>query len=373
MTEHGYLVISDISGYSSYLRDSELDHARESLSDLLNLLVEQTRSPLRIVEVEGDAVFSYAPAEEVRSAETLTSMIEDAYVAFRRALNLMVINTNCICKACRLLPTLDLKSFIHFGSYAPQPVADHLKLLGNDVNLIHRLLKNSVADATGLEAYAAYTEPAVEQLRLDREVEGFVSHTESYGDLGEVEMYVKDMHGVWEDARGKFRIRVTEEEAVAVFENHFELPPDEMWPYTTDPVTRNMLMLSNWQKLEPGPKGGAGVGAAYVCAHGDNEVVHMIVDWEPPIFYTTRGEHELPNVTQLGTLELVPEGEGSRLRLMFAPAQGPFPWRQIGNLIMFLISVRPPAALEKSYHALRQRIRQDQIQSVANEGGASQT
>ncbi|MDX1600530.1 MAG: DUF2652 domain-containing protein, partial [Anaerolineales bacterium] len=177
MVEDGYLVIADISGYSQYLRDSELDHARESLSDLLNVLIDNTRSPLRIVEVEGDAVFSYAPVAEVRTSESLRGMIDEAYVAFRRALNLMVINTTCTCKACRLLPTLDLKFFVHYGSYARQDVRGHEKLVGSDVNLIHRLLKNSVAEATGFEAYAAYTGPAVDELELDRSVEGFVTHT----------------------------------------------------------------------------------------------------------------------------------------------------------------------------------------------------
>jgi hypothetical protein len=73
MTQTGYLVISDISGYSKFLHESELDHARESLEDLLNLLVGEMRSPLRIVELEGDAVFSYAPADEVTSAEMTPS------------------------------------------------------------------------------------------------------------------------------------------------------------------------------------------------------------------------------------------------------------------------------------------------------------
>lgn len=362
MAEHGYLVISDISGYAKFLRDTELDHARESLSDLLNLLVEQTRSPLRIVELEGDAVFSYAPADEVPSPGVLTAMVEDCYVAFRRALNLMVINTSCTCKACRLLPTLDLKFFVHFGSYARQQVGDHLKLLGNDVNMIHRLLKNSVTETTGFKAYGAYTESAVEQLRLDRAVEGFVAHVETYDDLGQVEMCVNDMHGVWERARDKVRVRVSEEQAVDVREAHFSLPPGELWSYITDPVTRSVFMNSDWQKLEAPAGGGVGRGATFVCAHGRARLLQTIVDWEPPKSYTIRGTVPFPRAIVLATIELVPEGDGSRLRMISGPAQGPFLLRKLTDLITTMAG---PNAFEKGVHALKQRIRLDRDESAS--------
>ena len=41
----GYLVIVDISGYTAFLSQSELEHARDSLNSLLGLLVEYTRRP----------------------------------------------------------------------------------------------------------------------------------------------------------------------------------------------------------------------------------------------------------------------------------------------------------------------------------------
>ncbi len=355
MPQDGYLVISDISGYSKYLHESELDHARDSLNDLLNLLVEHTRSPLRIVELEGDAVFSYAPAEEVTSAGILTGMVKDCYVAFRRALDLMVINTTCDCRACRLLPTLDLKFFVHYGSFARQKVVDHHKLVGNDVNLIHRLLKNSVSETTGLQAYAAYTESAVEQLRLDRAVEGLVSHAEIYEDVGEIGMCVKDMHGIWKQARDRNRLRITDPEADGVWEAEFSLPVEEMWRYVTDPVTRNIFSQSDWQELERRPDGEAGPGATYVCAHGDSKVLQTIVDWEPPRSYTIRTRLPFP-VTCLYTTELVAEGEGTRLRMLSGQARGPLLWRQVWLWIgtrMFT------SRFQKGVHVLKQRIRQN--------------
>ena len=357
MVENGYLVISDITGYTKYLNESELEHARDSLSDLLNVLVEHTRSPLRIVELEGDAIFSYAVAEDVQTADVLTTMVEEAYVAFRRALNLMVVNTTCTCKACRLLPSLDLKFFVHYGSFAQQRVTDHVKLVGNDVNLIHRLLKNRVGEVTGFEAYAAYTEPAVQELRLDREVEGFVSHGERYEDFGQVEMCVKDMHGVWEKLRDKVQVRVSEAEALTVSEANLSLPPEEMWSYITDPLTRSVFMESDWQELEVPPNGSVGRGATYVCAHGSARLLQTIVNWDPPKSYTIRGTVPFPKTTMFSTLELVPETSGSKLRMISGHVQGPFLLRKLTELMMTLNGQR---SFERGVHALKQRIRRDQ-------------
>src|SRR3989337_3360293 len=84
MADQGFLVISDISGYSSYVRDSELEHARDSLAALLKILIEHIRSPFAIAKLEGDAVFSYAPGNAFLQGQSLLEMMEGAYVALDR-------------------------------------------------------------------------------------------------------------------------------------------------------------------------------------------------------------------------------------------------------------------------------------------------
>ena len=157
MTQLGFLIISDISGYSAYLNESELEHARDSLTDLIKILIHHTRSPLVLSKLEGDAVFSYTPAGNFLTGQTFLELIEVTYVAFRKALDLMVLNTTCSCNACRNLPNLDLKIFAHYGEFSIQDFGDIKELVGPDVNLVHRLTKNKIVETTGLAAYAAYT------------------------------------------------------------------------------------------------------------------------------------------------------------------------------------------------------------------------
>ncbi len=76
MAQTGLLLITDITGYSKYVHQTELEHAQSSLSDLLQLLIDYTRSPLILSKLEGDAVFAYAFPEGFLQGQTLVEMVE---------------------------------------------------------------------------------------------------------------------------------------------------------------------------------------------------------------------------------------------------------------------------------------------------------
>lgn len=196
--ETGYLLIADITGYTQYLSDSELEHAQQILTALLNVLIRKTKPPLVISRLAGDAVISYAIRERFVAPQTFAEMLEDTYLGFRRQIELMVRNTTCTCNACRKISSLDLKFFVHYGQFGVQKLDGHDELVGSDVNLIHRLLKNRVTEASGLWAYTLFMEPALTALGLADEMFKLIAHREHYDHLGEVRVYIKDMHPLWE-------------------------------------------------------------------------------------------------------------------------------------------------------------------------------
>src|SRR5574338_1254099 len=157
--QHGYLIIADISGYTSFVAKTELEHSHEILSELLELLVSRFQPTMTISKLEGDAVFAYAPQEVFIRGETLVDFIESMYVAFRDKQLSMKRATTCTCNACRHIPSLDLKFSIHCGDYIQQTIANIKELIGSDVNLVNRLTKNHVTEATGWRAYMMFTEP----------------------------------------------------------------------------------------------------------------------------------------------------------------------------------------------------------------------
>ena len=148
-TQNGYLIIADITGYTAFLSGSELEHAEDSLRSLIDLLIKQTQVPLLISRLEGDAVISYADQRSILQGQTLVEMMESTYVAFKQAIELMVLNTTCNCNACRNIPNLDLKFFVHFGTYMLQQLPAYTELIGTDVNTVHRLTKNTIKEKIG--------------------------------------------------------------------------------------------------------------------------------------------------------------------------------------------------------------------------------
>ena len=186
--EQGIIQIADISGYTAFLNESELEHAQDSLQSLLEVLIENTQLPLVISRLEGgDAVISYATKGSFLQGASVLEMVESSYIAFRRALELMVLNTTCACNACRNITNLDLKFFLHYGSFGLQQLSTYTELVGADVNTTHRLTKNNVKADTGLEAYALFTREAIEALGIQEIAEEMIRLQETYVHIGMVE------------------------------------------------------------------------------------------------------------------------------------------------------------------------------------------
>ena len=191
-TQTGYLVLADISGYTSFVAQTEIEHADMALSFLLETIVEEISGLLTICQLEGDAVFAYIEESKLGEAKSLLELVDQTYLAFREKALALYSQATCPCRACRALPTLDLKFMLHHGKYLIQQVAGVSHLLGTDVNLIHRLAKNHVSESTGWKGYALLTERVLERMQTDKE--SFVQQNESYEHLGDVETYVMDMH-----------------------------------------------------------------------------------------------------------------------------------------------------------------------------------
>ena len=361
MTQQGFLIISDITGYSKYINESELEHARDSLTALLSLLIRHTQSPLVISKLEGDAVFSYAPAGGFLQGQSLLDMIESTYASFRKALELMVINTTCPCNACRNLPNLDLKFFVHFGSYMTQKLGSFTELVGNDVNLVHRLAKNRIKAETGFKAYAAFTQSVMDVLALEDFQNSLTPHREIFADVGEVQLYVHDMHKVWECLKDSVRIEVRPEEALLIREYVFPIPASILWEYMTKPEYRAIMLGVHNVELRNQAQGRTAVDTVYLCYHGETASQQCVLDWQPFEQYT------INSTTPLGTnfnstFKLEPTQDGARLINLWGKARGTWIMCIINDLLQKIIFV---PQTDKNVELLIQRIRQDLTDGTA--------
>lgn len=199
-TQTGYLVLADISGYTSFVAQTEIEHADMALSFLLETIVEKMSGLLTIAQLEGDAVFAYIEENKLQEAKSMLELIDHTYLAFRDKALALYSQATCPCRACLALPTLDLKFIVHHGEFLIQQVAGGRHLLGTDVNLIHRLAKNHVSEATGWKGYALFTDQGLARMQTDKD--SFVQQIESYEHLGDVKTYVRDMNVRYEQMKG---------------------------------------------------------------------------------------------------------------------------------------------------------------------------
>ncbi|NND85399.1 MAG: DUF2652 domain-containing protein [Acidimicrobiia bacterium] len=320
MAENGFIFIADISGYTSYLHGSELEHAQGTLTDLLELLIDRTTHPLTISRLEGDAVISYALDVDQISGQTFLEMIEDTYIAFRRAIDLMVLNNSCQCSACANVSNLDLKFFLHHGEYSFQHLGEFDELIGSDVNLIHRLTKNTVAEALDSRAYLLCTEAAVEALGMLEASAFMTAHTEDVADFGEVRVWVEDMHPKWE-ARKADSV-VAYEPSGVMWETQVEipLPVHVVWEALNDLELRGILSHSDRTEVQDRKDGRIGTESAFVCYHGDKQSIQTILDWRPleRVLTTTVLDLPGPRSEILGDNHLEATERGTLLRVTVA-------------------------------------------------------
>lgn len=330
-TQHGYFLIADITGYTGYLSASELDHAQQTLTALLNLLIRHTRPPLIISRLAGDAVISYGLRDQFFAGQTFVESIEGTYVDFRRAIELMVRNTTCPCNACRNIASLDLKFFVHYGEFSVQKLDAHDELVGSDVILLHRLTKNTVGEKLGIRAYTLYTDAALTQLGIDGPMHGLIEHEESYEHFAPAKVWVQDMHPVWEAHKREPQVRIEKE--LTHFTAEIAVSPEVLWNFLLQPEHFNVLAGGTRMALSGVRGGRVAPGTVYECYHGDSVVTQTVVEWHPFSLITLSMPMALPVgvAMLLMELQLEPSGDGTRFTQAFGRPTGPLAARLVAE------------------------------------------
>lgn len=286
--EHGCLVLADITGYTGYLAGSELEHAQDVLADLMETVLRSLRPTLRLAKLEGDAAFVFAPTEKI-DASMLLDTVEGSYFAFRRRLQDIRQATTCTCNACVLIPNLNLKFFAHHGAFVRQRIAGREELAGTDVILVHRLLKNTVGEATRLQGYALFTQECLAAVGAEPAALGMRPHRETYDHIGEVLAWVHDLEARWKHELQHRRVLVETTDAEAVVDVAVPAAPSVVWDYMTDPAKRVLWQVGTDRVDQANLAGGRrGAGTTNHCVHGHAAIVEEILDWRPFDYYTIR-------------------------------------------------------------------------------------
>ena len=141
------LLIADIGGYTAYMSSHRmtLAHAEVNTARMLDRMISAAPG-FDLVEIEGDAAFLSRRVDARDPDTTVTDVLRTA-AAMHRAFHVerhYVATNLCPCGGCKQVGELKLKFVAHVGEVATQTIRGRDKLVGIDVILVHRLLKNSV-------------------------------------------------------------------------------------------------------------------------------------------------------------------------------------------------------------------------------------
>lgn len=311
-SESGFLVIADLTGYTAYLSGSELEHAPVIAGDLLETIVGRLAPPYRLAKLEGDAAFLFV--EDGRAdGSLLLDAIEACYLAFRRRLRSIDQATTCDCNSCRLAPRLDLKLFVHHGSFVRSRIAGRDELAGPDIIVVHRLLKGVGATEARANGFALFTAAAVDALGLDPDALGLRSGKESIEHIGQVDTFTLDLEARWQAEMGERRLDIADAELAFDIEATLAAEPSVVWAHLTSPALR-----TRWEgpiRIEEASTGGRrGVGTTAQCVTGRLATIEEIVDWQP--YDRVAWRLAVPGVGPVAaTADLDPTESGTHLRL----------------------------------------------------------
>lgn len=188
MEKSGLIFIPDISGFTQFVTQTEIRHSNHIITELIELLLESNESLLKISEIEGDAILFYK-LDELPNFEELWELIKSMFLNFHSYLKVIERDRVCQCGACSTASKLSLKFIVHFGIFNEVQIQNFTKLMGIDVILAHRLLKNRIVTSEYTlftSNYLAENEP---KLSNDEHWAKLTDYSHDYENFGQVKAH----------------------------------------------------------------------------------------------------------------------------------------------------------------------------------------
>ena len=319
----GFLTVADISGYTRFLAETELEHANGILKDLFDSMIPEFKKSVTISKFMGDAIFAHAENTAYENSQFMVDFSKRVYNSFSDKKDIIRINTDCTCNACKHMDELDLKIFVHYGEYMNQNINGNEELAGSDVNTIFRLMKNNVVDDTGIEAYLLITESALKAMDLDYGSSDKMFGYKEIEHVGKVNYLINDLFKNWQESKNNVKYFIDKDDPLLIDElsEEFCVSAEIAFLMYTKPEWRKVNLHAD--KIDIFNKNGStqGIGTKLHCHHGDEVSKMEISDWNPGEYISLK--FALPfGLTLRGTYEFVDVENGCIMKIRFGQVEG---------------------------------------------------
>jgi hypothetical protein len=140
--EPAFFYIPDISGFTKFIKSTHIEKSKEYIHQLLEVIIDSNILNLKTAEILGDAILFYKTGDPP-ALELLESQVRKTFYDFHLAIEDIKERSNI---EPQELSHLTLKIIVHFGCITTTEIKGMLKLVGPDVILAHRILKNNIKE-----------------------------------------------------------------------------------------------------------------------------------------------------------------------------------------------------------------------------------
>ena len=142
-THPALIFIPDISGFTKFVNETGLVTSRNLIADLLEIIIEANILEMEVAEIQGDAVLFYRLGPPPTVQEVI-NQCKQIFIDFQNYLKIVERDQGTEVGASLSDSRLTLKIVVHYGRLSVTQIREHIKLMGKNVIIAHRLLKNDI-------------------------------------------------------------------------------------------------------------------------------------------------------------------------------------------------------------------------------------
>ena len=142
-TQPVFIFIPDISGFTKFMNEAGIKASRNLIADLLEIIIEANILDMAVAEIQGDAILFYRVGPPP-SVQEVINQCKQIFLDFQNYLKIVERDTRSELGASLSDSRLTLKVVAHYGQLSIINIRGHIKLMGKDIIVAHRLLKNNI-------------------------------------------------------------------------------------------------------------------------------------------------------------------------------------------------------------------------------------
>lgn len=152
------MCVPDMSGFTEFIVRNDLELSKEVIPTLLTGIIESNTIGFEVGDIQGDAVLFYKITDIPKFSEVI-EQCRNIYFDFEARIKTIEKLYPDQIKSIIRPSFLGLKFIIHYGEVGVTSIQEKTRIIGEDVIVTFRLMKNSIP----LDEYILITEDCLDQ------------------------------------------------------------------------------------------------------------------------------------------------------------------------------------------------------------------